>query len=242
MKLRCASWNVLADDYISNGTYGKHVPLDLLEHGVRVPYIINTVRNLNADIIGLQEVDRNLMNAFKRTREWQEFWLPKEHEKPDGCLMLVRKGINVTGSDTYAYGTASGHVFQIIFIGGVAFVNTHIQYDKPNRRDHVGVIQTKKLLRAVKDMKRVVIFADCNDRPGTTAPVRALFDQARFINTSGNAYTALIDGEPAAIDLLAVRGLKAKSVKTSFSVRTIPSTDCPSDHIPIVAEVEMPEI
>jgi endonuclease/exonuclease/phosphatase family metal-dependent hydrolase len=242
MKLRCASWNVLADDYINYGTYGEHVPLDLLEHGVRVPYIIRTVRNLKADIIGLQEVDRNLMNAFKRTREWQEFWLPKEHEKPDGCLTLVRKGINITGFDKYAYGTAGGHVFQIIFTRGVAFVNTHIQYDQPNRRKHVGVIQTEKLLDTLKDMKRVVVFADCNDRPGRTAPVRALFNQAGFINTFENEYTALIDGTPAAIDLLAIRGLKARSVKTGFSVHTIPSTDCPSDHIPIVAEVEMPEI
>jgi len=242
MKLRCVSWNVLADAYISYGTYGKHVSPDLLKPGVRVPYIINTIRDLHADIIGLQEVDRNLMNALKRTREWQEFWSPKEQEKPDGCLTLVRKGINVTGFDTYAYGTSGGHVFQIVFIGGVAFVNTHIQYDKPRSPNHIGVVQTEKLLRTVKDMKRVVIFADCNDRPGRKAPVRALFGQAGFTNTFGNGDTALIDGTPAAIDLLAVRGLEAKSVKTTFSVRNIPSGDCASDHIPVEADVVMPKI
>jgi hypothetical protein len=232
--LRCASFNVLADSYLRLANY-DHVAPELLAPGARLPYILTCIRSLDADVIGLQEATDDLIKAIERANEWQIFSSPKAAPKPDGCLLLVRRSIKVTDFQAYHYADGSGHVVQLVTIMGVRFANSHIKWAKAGPR-HIGVSQTKELLQHL-GVGPAVIFADCNDRPG--GPVRQLVEQAGFTNTSGDTPTAFVDGAPVALDLVAVRGLTARPVNTGLSANGIPTMACASDHLPVVADIDV---
>lgn len=240
MKLRCASYNALADAWLGNGDY-SHAPRDLLLPRARIPYHLKLIDGLQADVIGLQEVEWPLVSALKATGKWQTFWSQKEGGDPDGCLMLVRQGIVVKDGvhHTKAYTDGSGHIMQSIVVEDATIANTHIEFAKEDDPNHSGVFQTKELLEWVEEEQspRSVILADCNGRPN--GRVRALFKEAGFNNVCGNEPTALINQMPAALDVIAVKGVRAKRIKTAFKPKGIPSIKCPSDHIPVMADIEI---
>lgn len=228
---RCASWNVLADPYLEYGDY-SHVPQELLLPGARLPFVMGVVNKLDVDIIGLQEADFALFTAFNATGEWQVFWSPKGNNKPDGCLTLVKRGITTTNFWSRYYSDGSDHVAQSVDVGDVEFVNTHIKWPP----DTHGRVQVTELLGWLGREKPAVVMTDCNDRPH--GPVRALFDEAGFSNTCSFMPTAFVDQKLAALDLLTVRGTRAEHIETGFDPTGIPSIACPSDHIPVVANIE----
>lgn len=234
MQLNCVSFNVLADDYLTDGDY-RHVQPDLLKPGARTPHMLRTIADLRADVVGLQEVEFAVAAAFAATGNWQTLWSPKRNSKPDGCLTLVKRGIFVTDFATYAYDDGTSHLMQLVIIDDVAFANTHIIWAPADTPDHPGVSQTRKLLERLSEWPRAVIFADCNDRPG--GPVRALVEAAGFNNVCGDEPTARIGDELAALDIIAVRGIHAERIATA-APDDIPNTTCPSDHIPVMARVE----
>ena len=82
-----------------------------------------------------------------------------------------------------------------------------------------------------------MLFGDCNDRPG--GPVRAVLSEAGFVNIPGDIPTALIGEERAPLDLIAVRGVYGMHIPTLYTVDGIPHVACPSDHIPVVVDVEI---
>lgn len=228
---RCATWNVLTDHYLGYGDYA-HVPQQLLRPGARLPFVLDVIATLKVDIIGIQEADLDLVKALDATREWQVFWSPKNKGKPDGCLTLVKRGIPTSGFWSRFYGDGSDHVTQSVTVGGVEFVNTHIKWPP----DTHGSTQAEELLEWLGRTKPAAVMTDCNDRPH--GPVRTLFEAAGFVNTCGFMPTALVDGKLVALDLLTVRGTRAEHIETSFDPTNIPSINCPSDHIPVVANVE----
>jgi hypothetical protein len=233
--VRAASFNVLADAYTGYGDY-SHVDPALLLPGARTKAIIRLIDELRVDVIGLQEAEEPLKVAVEESDDWQTFWSPKERGKADGCLTLVRQGLDVNRFDAYAYSDGSGHIVQSVQIGEVVFANTHIKWAPADSPDHFGVGQAKELLSQFDPDQRAVIFADCNDRP--KGPVRKLVEDAGFMNVYDEP-TALVNGELVALDLLAVRGVTARNVTKQYDLITIPNCFCPSDHIPVVAELEM---
>lgn len=228
---RCATWNVLTDHYLDYGCYG-HVPQQLLQPQARLPLVLDVIAKLNADIIGIQEADFALVTALDATNEWQVRWSPKDGDEPDGCLMLVKPSITISNFWSRFYSDGSGHVAQAVTVGGLEFVNTHIQWPPDTR----GSVQVEELLEWLGRTKPAVIMTDCNDRPH--GPVRALFDGAGFVNACGFMPTAFVNGELASLDLLTVRGARVEHIETDFEPMGIPNYIRPSDHIPVVANVE----
>lgn len=232
--MKVVSFNVLADAYTGYGDY-SHVSSELLELGARNNAIVRLLRKLDADVFGLQEADETLVAELHDT-EWQSFWTRKGNNKTDGCLTLVKHGLAVNNFRSYEYGDGSGHVAQFIEIGKVVLANTHIKWAPPDSSNHIGVHQAKELLDNL-NYDSAVIFADCNDRPG--GPVRQAIAEAGFLNLCGDSPTALVDQEPIALDLLAIRGIAGRNVTQNYDLRKIPNVDCPSDHIPVEAELDM---
>lgn len=235
MKLRCASFNVLADAYLGYGDY-SHVDPSLLEPGARTAHILRVVENLSADVIGLQEAEMPLLEAIGATRKWRMLWSPKENGEPDGCLTLLRQGVYVEDFTTLAYPDNSGHIMQFMVIEGVPFSNTHIKWAPADDPYHAGIAQVKTLLKQLDTKDRAVILADCNDRP--SGPVRALLANAGFANVDSSEPTAYINQELAALDIITTRGVRTKRIKLAFNPERIPSVHCPSDHIPVMAYIE----
>lgn len=234
--MRLASFNVLADAYTGYGDY-SHVDPELLKQDARIDGLVELINDTQADVVGLQEVEVPLMEALIQAGGWKTFWTPKGKGKPDGCLTLVRNGLNVVSSNEYQYGDGSGHVVQTLTLDQLNFANTHIKWAPADSPDHIGVSQAKELVALMRRAKKAVIFADCNDRPN--GPVRKIIEEAEFANVCGDEPTAIVDKELVALDLLAVRGLKAHCLTKTYDVSSIPNNDCPSDHIPIVAEIEI---
>jgi hypothetical protein len=215
-----------------------------MQPGARTRPLTALITSLNADVVGLQEIERPVVDALDATDEWQTFWTKKGKTKaPDGCLTLVRKGLVVDGGkpEIVHYSDGSGHVAQVVKIGGIAIANTHIKWELANR-----TTQTQELLARVAAEPHVVLMGDFNDRPGE--PARELVAEAGFRNVPEDdmptAFIADREG-PASLDLFAVRGLQAELVPIrfgpDFDIREIPSYQCPSDHVPILAQVTLPE-
>ena len=234
--MRCATFNVLADAYIGYGDY-SHVDPELLLPNARTNGIIQLINNIGADVIGLQEVERPLLQALDQTGNWQTFWSPKGRDKADGCLTLVRHGIEVGDFNTHHYSDKSGHVMQTLGIGQTVFANTHIKWAPLDSPVHAGVNQTAELLSRLGLKRPAVIFADCNDRPG--GPVRRLVEKAGFVNASDDEPTAIVNQELISLDILAVRGIVATHIAKQYHPADIPNKECPSDHIPLVAVLEV---
>ncbi|MBH1956464.1 hypothetical protein I8H84_02695 [Candidatus Saccharibacteria bacterium] len=234
--MRYATFNVLADAYTNYGDY-SHVEPELMQPGARLVYLSQQINNLDADVVGLQEADKALVEVFESDEDWQSFWTPKGHNKPDGCLTLIKSGIEVADHKSYAYDDESGHVFQVTQIGEVAVANTHIKWAPVEESPHIGVGQTQQLLDTIGSQNTAVILADCNDRP--EGRVQTIVKQAGFTNMNGERPTAIVNGEPAALDLLAVRGLKGTLVAMDYDLHSIPNKVCASDHIPVVADISL---
>jgi len=95
----------------------------------------------------------------------------------------------------------------------------------------------QQLLNKLEDCGSAVILVDCNDKPN--GPVQQLVRDAGFTSLSADRPTAFVDQEPVAIDLIAVRGVEARFCETNYSPDSIPSESCPSDHVPILAEIKL---
>jgi mRNA deadenylase 3'-5' endonuclease subunit Ccr4 len=232
--MKIATYNVLADAYTGYGDY-SHVDPKLLVPGARRSLIVEQINDLRADIVGIQEADKDIVLEFEKDESWQTFWTPKRH-KPDGCLTLVNNKIKVTDFKSYKYNDESGHVFQILQIGQIAVINTHIKWAPTDSKNHIGVNQARQLLKVIGMEQPAVILADCNDQPN--GPVRQLILDAGFINVFNDLPTALVNRKLVALDLLAVRSLRAERVGQNIDVNTIPNELCPSDHIPLVANIQ----
>ena len=232
--MKCATFNVLADAYIGHGDY-SHVDSGLLVPGGRTEGIVQLVGRLHVDVIGLQEAEAPLVSAFEDAGNWQTFWSSKGKDKADGCLTLVRRGIEVKDFNSYYYSDKSGHVAQCLHIGQLIFANTHIKWAPADAPNHIGVRQANELMKFIGPERPSVLFTDCNDRPG--GPVRRILELAGFRNTCGDEPTAVVNGELVALDMLAVRGIGAGQVAMDFDLHGIPDRYCPSDHIPLIAEV-----
>lgn len=233
--MRIATFNVLADAYIGWGDY-SHADPKLLTAGARLSHIVRQVNDLNADVIGLQEADRNLVEAFESDPRWQSLWLPKGRGKSDGCLTLVASGVDIVDYIPGRYEDGSGHVFQVTQIGKRAIANTHIRWAPAEDPEHVGVLQARQLLRVLDNYQVAAILADCNDRAG--GPVRTLVGKAGFAELSSDKPTAFFNQELAELDLLAIRGIKGRLRPNDYDLTTIPNRSCASDHIPLVADLE----
>lgn len=122
-------------------------------------------------------------------------------------------------------------------IGNVAVVNTHIKWASEDETNHIGTTQTAELLKALDKEDKAIILADCNGQPG--GRVQTMVEQAGFTSMSGEMPTAIVNREPVALDLLAIRGLKGTLITTQYDLRHIPNEACASNHIPVVADVSL---
>lgn len=233
--MRYATFNVLADAYTGYGDY-SHVDPELLAPGARLGYIVQQVNGLEADVVGLQEADRNLVEAFENDERWRTLWSPKGRNKADGCLTLVNSEVEIVDYESHSYDDESGHVFQVTRIGELAVANTHIKWAPVDDYHHIGVSQTRQLLSILGDQQPAIILADCNDRPG--GPVQTLVSEAGFTSLSADRPTAIVNQELVALDLLAIRGVNGCLVDIDYDLTSIPSRACASDHTPVVADID----
>lgn len=149
---------------------------------------------------------------------------------------MVHPDIAVDSSEMLAFGDKSGHIAQIIQLGGIAVVNTHLKWSPADDPQHKGLVQARELLEHLGEQP-AIILADCNDQPG--GPVRRRLTEVGFGDLVGKMPTAWVSGEVVSIDTIALRGVAGRLIPTLYSPAK-PNRQVPSDHIPVLADIEWP--
>ena len=253
-----ASWNVLSDAY-TDPAYFPRTPPEVLAPGARTAAVLNTADALDAHVLLFQEADPTLVAAA--TTRWPRsavLWCPKGKNRPDGCLTVVHPPWTVTGTRRIEYtdtdpatpgGPPSGHVLQTTTVTGpdgtrAMALTTHMRYAPPGTSAdrHVGVRQAHELVRALDLAPAgipVVLGADTNDPP--EGPVRRALRAAGLRETHPTGPRSYANGTAHDLDVLSVRGTTARPVPTGLAVSPgMPDGPVPSDHLPLVADVDLP--
>lgn len=233
--LRVVSWNVLADTYAHADLYPGAEPA-LLESGARASLVADTLERLDADVVCLQEVERGLLDAWVSDGRLQDYDLHylRRPGRPDGCATLVR-ALRARASRALVYPGCEEVAQVLVLTGGplsLTVANTHLRWSPD------GSTATRQLGHLLADLApepRAVLCADAN--VGPTDPARAALRAHALHDLAGAASTAVVDGEPRPLDLVAVRGLAGLLARPLAPRGPLPSRLCPSDHVPLVATV-----
>src|SRR2546423_3738894 len=141
MTISVASYNVLADSYVSSERY-PGIPSTILSPQWRRPALARHVAGLAADVLCLQEVELEVFGVLEaqlQPRGYQGYYAQKK-DRPDGCATFVRSAaFAASGATKLHYAdastgkTASGHVALVVTLQQegrvVAFANTHLKWD-----------------------------------------------------------------------------------------------------------------
>lgn len=244
------TWNVLADAYLQRDRY-PDLSESLRNHETRGRAIAQIVAEASRDVIALQEAEPALAEELSDALggNWTIRWCPRGRNRPDGCLTAVRRRWTIIDDVRMDYQVGSeptGDVAHILTIENkgrsLTIANTHLPWVPPGtpRSQHRGARQARALANRLADMSSVVVVAgDVNDGPA--GPVRQVLTAAGWSELVGHEPTALIRGEPRLLDLIAVRGAagraESRPVPMLLTGSSIPSWDCPSDHVPVTATV-----
>jgi mRNA deadenylase 3'-5' endonuclease subunit Ccr4 len=261
MPCKIATWNVLANDYIRPEWYPGVGP-EFLDPARRVAAVAARAAALDADVLCLQEVERDVFAALDRQLGpwgYEGRYEKKGKGRPDGCASFFRRGLfALRGTQRLEYrdrGAApedSGHIALLLALEyqghllGVA--NTHVRWDRPGtpREAQVGFRQVSELLEACERfLPRCagwVVCGDFNRTPGDDAV--AAMRQAGFAfahQGRPHAKSAVANGRAKLIDYvfhsppLRSRPVDPPAINDDT---LLPSADQPSDHIALLAEVD----
>lgn len=258
-----ATYNVLAHAYVKAERY-PDVPSALFEREARERAIAERVRGLGADVVCLQEVERDMFASIAAALAesgYQGRFEKKGGSRPDGCALFFRgPRVRLLGTERLDYkdlhgtnGAPSGH---IALLGHFAcdatragarellVAGTHVRWAPPDLSpdEHVGHRETTLLAeRLAAPHAAGVALVACGDFNATIdshvlAPLLAL--GLRDAYASAPSPTAHAGATAGRIDfLLASTSLVARPAPLPpIDDRTrLPRTGEPSDHLPLVA-------
>ena len=229
-------------------TYNIHVGVGM-DKKLDLARIAGVITQQHPDLVGLQEVDRGVARTqqideiaelAKLTRMDYAFAFNLKYQGGQyGVAILSKSPILATDHHLYLNTREAerrGFIRAETSIGGnlINFVTTHLDYQYEDGR----VYETQQLLAAMKDVKGpLIVVGDFNDVPAGEAYklMRGGFDDAWFSLRPGDEGFSYPADKPAKrIDYIFTRqsdGIRAKRA-------WIPAT-LASDHVPVVAELEI---
>ena len=246
---RVATYNVLATAYIRARFYAHCDPAHLAP-GWRVPALVQHCAALDADLIGLQEVERDVCAALEAAlspRGYAGSYAPKGGGKPDGCATFWRRAVfSLRRSECLAYADGSDHIAQLILLEHagrpIGLANTHLKWAPPGETNDLE--QIRELLGALSSPRWAgadwIICGDFNAKPDS--PVLAALEAAGYRPSHAGerqGFTANPNCAAKTIDYLCHRaGLRSSPVPLPrIDDRTpLPSVEQPSDHLAVIAD------
>jgi len=209
--------------------------------------IAAVIRETQADLVALQEVDKGVQRTARRD-------LPAELAALTGMRCLFSNNFDYQGGE---YGNAvltrfpvrrwtnthlrmlrpdeqRGVLQAVVEVHGreLLFLNTHIDYRPDDAERLANVTQFKEILGGYTGLS--ALFAgDFNDRPGsrTYRAVAEMFDDVWLVAGQGDGFTIPSAKPNRRIDYLWLgKGAKLRSVRA-----WVPRSEA-SDHLPLVAE------
>ena len=229
-------------------TYNIHVGVGM-DKKLDLQRIADVINREHPDLVGLQEVDRGVQRTqrideiaeiAKLTRMEYAFAFNLAYQGGQyGVAILSRLPIMATDHRLFKNlreAERRGFIRAEVSFHGrtLNFVTTHLDYQYADGR----LFETEQLLDALKELTGpVIVVGDFNDTPdgGAYRLMRERFDDAWTGDagmTSGFSYPA--DKPAKRIDYILLRPGANVRTKRSWTVSTLAS-----DHIPVVAELEV---
>lgn len=237
MPLTIATWNVLATAYIRPHFYPDVDPAHLAP-AWRIPALARRAAELQADILCLQEVERETFEAIAAVLKplgYTGYLQMKPHGKPDGCATFLR---GLPEPTHHRIELEEGHIAQTIEVPQTLVIaNTHLKWNP--RGETYGERQAGQILESLPPASLQIICGDMNAEPGS-GPIR-VFEDAGFIYVHRNTPTCNSNRRAKQIDFILTRGpagvlqLPPPRIENDTP---LPSADHPSDHLPLLAVIE----
>jgi len=248
MRFRAASYNALASAYIKPAFYPRVDPA-LLDPAWRIPALVRHVIGLEADLLGLQEVDAATYAALEAGLTPLGFighYARKSGRKPDGCATFYRRELfKLARVEQLAYADGSGHIALLVELEQdgrkLGLANTHLKWSPPEA-DH-DARQARELLAALQASEAAwIICGDFNAKPDSE--VLALLQAAGYRAAHADladAFTCNPNGLAKTIDYLChgeVLRAAPHPLRPIDDLTPLPSREEPSDHLAVMAEFE----
>jgi endonuclease/exonuclease/phosphatase family metal-dependent hydrolase len=225
----------------------------------RMPAVVHQVTSIGTDVICLQEVELGTFAALKHRLTplgYVAQHARKRGGKPDGCAIFYREAafeLVDTRVIEYADGAEgqanSGHIALLVLLRAgnrrVGIANTHLTWDPPGTPTaaKLGHRQALQLLNECQKLAPSshgwLICGDLNATPDSD--IVALLESAAFRYSHAglaHAYTCKVNAEVKMIDYLfyspAFRA-EPQSILRISEQTVLPSSDQPSDHLPVAA-------
>ena len=238
--MKVLSWNILANEYIKKQYYPQ-VKEELLIREERFKLISNKLKEINADIILLQEV---MSAEYKNLKELlsHKYFISKlipiqwkgYPEGESGNITMIKKSKFTSIKQKENYITCK-HRQDKFYI-----VNIHLDDSSQNRRE----TQISDILSKVNDKERVIIGGDCNEEYKKSSGIYKLLEDNNF-NISITDFTYFIEKQMK-IDNIFFKGLELKDslVNNICGHRTISNINCQlekygSDHFPVIIKIKI---
>lgn len=258
MSFTVASYNVLATAYVPHTRY-RRTPRMVLDPAWRIPALVQHVTDLGADVLCLQEVELATFAALKSRLSslgYAAEYARKTGGKPDGCATFYRqRSFEVIAARVVEYADGgqgqanSGHIALIVVLQAagrvIGIANTHLIWDPPGTAStaKLGYRQALQLLSECQNLVPSphgwLICGDLNATPDSE--IIATLESTGFQYAHAGlaqTYTCKVNSEVKMIDYL-FYSLEFRAEPQSIlqiSDRTVlPSSDQPSDHLPIAA-------
>jgi endonuclease/exonuclease/phosphatase family metal-dependent hydrolase len=229
-------------------TYNIHVGVGM-DKKLDLQRIADVINREQPDLVGLQEVDRGVKRTEGKDEIAELAMMTRMHFAfaPNldyqggkyGVAILSRVLLNATAHTMFENKREAerrGMLKVEVNVDGkpVTFVTTHLDYQYEDGR----LFETEQLLKALQDVKGpLIVVADLNDVPEGSAYklMDTLFDDAWIASRAkGDGFSYPADKPVKRIDHIFYRPANRVRAKKAWVVETLAS-----DHIPVVAEIEI---
>jgi endonuclease/exonuclease/phosphatase family metal-dependent hydrolase len=231
----------------------------VLDPSWRIPAVVHQVINIGTDILCLQEVEMGTFAALSHRLKSSGYAAQhaRKRGKPDGCATFYREDVFelvATRVIEYADGGGkgqanSGHIALLVLLRAwdrvVGIANTHLSWDHPDTPT-TAKLGRRQALQFLNEYQTVPPTCDgwliCGDLNATPdSDIVALLESTGFRYSHAgltDVYTCTVNGEAKMIDYLFYSAAFRSEPQALLRIsnRTVlPSSDQPSDHLPIVA-------
>ena len=257
MSVLAATYNVLANAYIRPDWYPLTPPA-LLRAEHRVPRIAERLEGIGADILCLQEVEPSTMNEYagRLARSGYTGRFAQRPGKPDGCAIFIRGGDAAWHSHEWISLDAAGlpkktrRIAQIARIDvdnrRLGIVNAHIEWDAPETPAGAQIAPRQvALLLNVRSTAPAcagwIVCGDFNATPDSNAVAAMREAGFTFSHVDRPAATCNANRKARTIDFIfhdAALVASPLPVAVVTDDSALPGPDEPSDHVPVVAQLE----
>lgn len=249
--IKIVSYNILSPLYLKYGNYDQ-LPEEIIGWDNRKLRILDILNNSAADVICLQEIDEEGFKYFQRqlsTYGYNGVYAGRVIANKDSVAIFYKHNVfKLQMENTHTF-KGYDKVFQeavLVSKDGnmLTVINTKIQWDNEDKPQdkHKGYKQLasmSEVLNINDSVSNTVICGDFNFEPKQLIGFLVAFND---VHKSQDFYTIRIDGKPKRVDyIFASKNLHIINGGTLINkdyVLDSPSIISPSDHLPIVVELQ----